>query len=290
MPCSFNKSWLLMSEFKDWLQPTSNPHDAYCSFCRKKFSLSNMGQPALRNHMKGQKHKAITKSQSSSINNFWNPSPLATNTPSTSNSKVVSTAASNTSISSSVVSSTPSNSSSIVLLNNAVTTMEIQWCLFAIKMNLSNRCTASAAQFFKFMVPNDANIENMSLGRTKVAYTIVHGIAPYVRKELLSELAKSPVYVACFDESLNKISTRGQMDIHVRFWVDNKVITRFLTFEFLGHATAANLVDSFNSALDCTDTSKLLQVGMDPSSSIPIFMLILKELRTKRENRILNHT
>ena len=58
---------------------------------------------------------------------------------------------------------------------------------------------------------------------------------------------KCNVYVACFDEALNKISQRGQMDIVVRFWdaSRNVVSTSYLNSTFLGHATAGDLEQKF---------------------------------------------
>ena len=41
-----------------------------------------------------------------------------------------------------------------------------------------------------------------------------------------------------FDESLNRTMHQKQLDLYVRYWNDGLVKTRFLTAEFLGHATA----------------------------------------------------
>lgn len=47
-----------------------------------------------------------------------------------------------------------------------------------------------------------------------------------------------------FDEAMNKVVQKGQMDIIVQYWneSDNKVQTRYLTSTFLGHATAKDLL------------------------------------------------
>ena len=44
------------------------------------------------------------------------------------------------------------------------------------------------------------------------------------------------------DESLNKKCQAKQMDIHVRFWEDDKVVTPYFGSQFLGHATANDMV------------------------------------------------
>ena len=45
----FNIDWLSRGEYKDWLLPEdSDPTKARCKICRKTFSLSNMGEKAVR--------------------------------------------------------------------------------------------------------------------------------------------------------------------------------------------------------------------------------------------------
>lgn len=54
-----------------------------------------------------------------------------------------------------------------------------------------------------------------------------------------------------------------QMDIHVRLWEGDQVITRYLTSTFMGHATSADLLEHFHEACDSLNLRKLLQVSMD---------------------------
>ena len=58
-------------------------------------------------------------------------------------------------------------------------------------------------------------------------------------------------YVISFDESLNKVLQKEQMDIIVRFWdkEKNKVSSRYLNSQFLGHTRAADLLQKFREAL-----------------------------------------
>ena len=52
----FNIDWLSRGEYKDWLlQEDSDPTTARCKICRKTFSLSNMGEKAVRSHAEGKK-------------------------------------------------------------------------------------------------------------------------------------------------------------------------------------------------------------------------------------------
>lgn len=85
-------------------------------------------------------------------------------------------------------------------------------------------------------------------------------------------------FVACFDESLNRIERKEQMDIAVRLWDINaeEVSSRYWDSVFLGHTRAVDLKNAFVGSLvghDKSDRdydvsrknifSKLLQVSMD---------------------------
>ena len=103
------------------------------------------------------------------------------------------------------------------------------------------------------------------MSKTKAAYTITHGLAPYFKENLDQDIQKCSGYVACFDEALNKISQRGQMDIVIRYWSEdaNQVATRYFYSVFLEHATAHDLQVKFTEGLSGLSLTKLVQVSMD---------------------------
>ena len=50
MAARFNLEWISKEEYKDWLLPEDSDNTkARCKLCRKTFSLSNMGEPSLKN-------------------------------------------------------------------------------------------------------------------------------------------------------------------------------------------------------------------------------------------------
>src|SRR6267154_5397540 len=110
--------------------------------------------------------------------------------------------------------------------------------------------------------------QKFTMSKTKAAYSIVHGLAPYFKEKLDEEITKCPIFVACFDEAFNRIAQRGQMDIMIRYWSEdnNQVSTRYLTSVFLGHATAADLQANFLEDLGGLSLPKLIQVSMDGRS------------------------
>ena len=59
----FSYDWLSDSEFKMLLVEVPGDNKlARCKYCKKSFSLSNMGRQALVSHGTGQKHQNIIKS------------------------------------------------------------------------------------------------------------------------------------------------------------------------------------------------------------------------------------
>lgn len=107
-----------------------------------------------------------------------------------------------------------------------------------------------ASHIFKCMFPNSEIAKTLRVGRTKLSYLISFGIAPVFKKNLLSELSGTE-FVICFDEALNAISQRNQMDLYIRYWMNekNEVSTRYLTSVFMGHTTAEDLKENFFEAI-----------------------------------------
>ena len=70
------------------------------------------------------------------------------------------------------------------------------------------------------MFPNSKIVKNFSSGKTKFSYAVCFGLAPYF-KGLLTKSMSNVEHVALFDGSFNKISKRGQMDMHVRYRDNN---------------------------------------------------------------------
>ena len=67
----FNTDWLSREEYKDWLLPEESDNTkARYKICKKTFSLSNMGETAVKNHAAEKKHanfcEIISKTESDS--------------------------------------------------------------------------------------------------------------------------------------------------------------------------------------------------------------------------------
>ncbi|KAH8027108.1 hypothetical protein HPB51_002262 [Rhipicephalus microplus] len=154
----------------------------------------------------------------------------------------------------------------------------------------SQKSQASAA-LFPLMFPTSEVAAKVQLGKDQVGYTVCHGIAPYFRNMLLSSLVNVPYLEVCFDEALNKVTQKQQMDVLIRYWdaADDSVKTRYRTSCFMGHTCAEDLASAFCQALEEIKGSKILQVSVDePNANFKFLRSLKEELRESDESHILD--
>ena len=96
---------------------------------------------------------------------------------------------------------------------------EIIWILKSICNGYSNRSCEQLNSTLKAMFPDSKIAEAFLMGRTKSMYLINHGLAPFFKSLLLSELNKSDILL--------------------------KVNVRFIGSTFFGHETLQNLLKHF---------------------------------------------
>lgn len=290
-----------------WVQPHKiNRYVALCKVCRTEFSIASMGQQALKSHSEGKKHRELVGSAGNNltVRSFFAVKHQA---PSSSVGLVASQLQSTSSVSclvpepvtSSVAApirepcATTSTSTTSTIQNkggqissfltkDAVTRAEALWCLETVMTHNSLRNAASCCTLFKTMFPDSDIAPGMKLQKSKIAYEITYGLAPYFANELLSVVRECRHFVISFDESLNKIAQRQQMDLIIRFWdlVENSVQTRYLTSVFLSRATASDLLKGLTSSLAGLELKKILQISMDgPNVNFKLLKLLKSELR-----------
>ena len=135
---------------------------------------------------------------------------------------------------------------------------EIIWILKSIGSGYSNRSCEQLNCTLKAMFPDSKITEAFSMGRTKSMYMINHGLAPFFKSLVLSELNKSGIFVFSFDESQNQVTQTCEMDVYVRFWnvTELKVSVRFIGSTFFGHGT-----QHFHEVTKKSDHSKLSDIN-----------------------------
>ena len=84
---------------------------------------------------------------------------------------------------------------------------------------------------------------------SKSMYVVNHGLAPYFKSVLKTNLHKADFLVYSFDESLDDVTQTTEMDLYVRYWdpIENRVKLRYCDSTFLGHGRHADLLNHFKS-------------------------------------------
>ncbi|XP_028297108.1 uncharacterized protein LOC114458926 [Gouania willdenowi] len=81
-----------------------------------------------------------------------------------------------------------------------------------------------------------------------------------------------------FDESLNETTKNKQLDVHVRFWDEGQVQSRYLGSQFMGHSTAQDLLSHLKECMDKLDLRHLVSISMDgPSVNWKLFDIFQKD-------------
>lgn len=168
--------------------------------------------------------------------------------------------------------------------NNADSRSELMLLFTAIKLNISARSLDSLSSLLPDICPDSDVAKKVSLGRTKFSYLLCFGVAPFLKEKLVSSIKGCSEFVIVFDESLNKISQRSQMDLLCRFWCNesNSVVTKYLTSVFLSHTTADDLLSAFCKGIQELDFGNLLAISMDGPNVNWSFLTKLVSLRKQK--------
>ena len=94
---------------------------------------------------------------------------------------------------------------------------------------------------------------------------ILYGLAPHFKSRLREAINSSIYYSLSFDESLNSVEQKCQLDVNVRFWNEcrNIVKTRYYDSKFLDRPNAENLFESIRDASNGLRQENFLQLAMD---------------------------
>ena len=86
----------------------------------------------------------------------------------------------------------------------------------------------------------------------ELSYILNYGLAPYFRGKLFDLLKQeygciTPKLTSCFDESINRISTRKELNVYLTYFDDAKSLVKqpYFGSQFMCRATSAEVLDSF---------------------------------------------
>ena len=91
------------------------------------------------------------------------------------------------------------------------------------------------------------------------------GIAPYYKSVALERIKECPCFVISYNKSLNPVTQTCEMDMLACYFdeTEERLKTRYLDSQFLGHGTSNDLKKSFNLSLKVLNENKSIQVGID---------------------------
>ena len=98
-------------------------------------------------------------------------------------------------------------------------------------------------------------------------------------------------YILLFDESLNKVTRKKQLDILIliRLWHHDQVKSRYFQSKFIGHASADDFVVHFSEATKDLNRNGFLQVSMDgPSVNWSFFNKIDRDIKEHQDAQLIN--
>lgn len=287
---TFNDNWISNPAVKDrngdslsvWCQRVNNDSSsAHCVVCSKTFSISNMGLAQIQAHADGKKHILNVGCRRGGQTFFKVHKPE----PSTSNelaSSIEPSVKSNENVESeqSTSSAAATCSTAVVSLvspkgphwipaslDDKVKQAEILLSLKLVSSNYSFHSYRDIVEVCKSAFLDSEIAKHMQLGETKVAYTVVHGLAPYFKTLFINDCrAGSGYYTIHFDETTTR-QVKKQLDLYISYWSEkwNKINTVYIDSVFLGHANADQIQEVMWKFIDeqNLNIAKLLQLSMD---------------------------
>lgn len=235
--CSFKHKWLSTKDYSWVRQFKGDKYKVLCSICNKIFDIGSMGESALKSHMKSDKHKSCEASVSGTATGAFF---VSKGNHDKERSKGFESSVEGT-VESMVVPLPPTvdvphtqarGQIASYLIKEDVSKAEILWTLRTVTAHNSNKSNEHITEIFKAMFPDSQIAAKFTCGEKMTAYMSVFGLSEHFIALLKEEV--NGCFAILFDESLNKKTQQQQMDIHIRYWKDNNVVTRYLGSEFLG--------------------------------------------------------
>ena len=108
---------------------------------------------------------------------------------------------------------------------------------------------------------------------------------------MIKSVKDSSFFAASFDENLNRIYQDEQIDVHIRYWDNEKglVKTNYLDSRFAFRPNADNHHDELHNALQSLPEKNMLQLSMDGSNTNwKVFELLFSYRSEKELSNLLN--
>ncbi|XP_050974815.1 uncharacterized protein LOC127170690 isoform X1 [Labeo rohita] len=229
--------------------------EAYCLLCKKAIKLGTLGVRALSSHAKSEKHLTAVKGleQTTAISQFCQASvgsTLPRQGPHCS-------------------SATPASDLRVAFGSEPTLRAEVLWVLHVVTRHQSYSANEEIGELFQTMFPDSDIAKSFRCGKDKTSYIARFGVADFIKRDLISKVTGPFVLM----------SKMKQLDLHVRFWESGQVQSRYLGSQFMGHATAEDLMKHVKECVDPLDLRNLVSISMDgPNVNFKCFELFQQEL------------
>ena len=284
-----------------WLESGKDSQHAKCRLCNKQIKIASGVRSSLASHIKGrthQEHVSVKSSSGRELNALYfsssdnaHPSPSSSSATSTESGSVSldqTTASTGGNHQSGSSVSTGGSSSQVVMEDSLMLSMktrmaEIRWAHKVVLAHMSFRSSLGIAELFQNMFSDSEIAKQFKMSKTKTTYLINFGLAPYYHSIVSKQLQLSPAYSLSFDESLNEVLQQQQMDVHVRYWAEGRVETRYWNSSFLYSGTADALSAQLEGEIREIDQMKLIHLAMDgPNTNWSILTTMQRERNEKQ--------
>lgn len=173
--------------------------------------------------------------------------------------------------------------------SNPALKAETCWAIKVASSHYSYKACENAGALFQAMFPDSDIAKQFTLGEDKVAYLTVFGIAPYFSSLLKTSARKESGYVLLFDECLNQEMEKCQFDVHLRFWNDSRVTSRYLTSFFTSHRTADSMYEKVETVCSDIGFRNLIQLSTDdPNGNGKLLTMARQNVEEQTGKKILN--
>ena len=299
----FQNEWLNHTKYPDWgwLRAVDGDNKSgHCVLCCRTFQLLQLGIGAVKSHHKGKNHMQKYNSgkiNGTTIGDFIAMKPTTSKTQQIEKNANISDTNSNTKAPDEIPSEPQQVKFKVPLdrdpnitkytLKPAVLQSEIKFTITAISSHNSNRSMETMARMFPKLFPDSEIAQTYQMGKDRIGYTSTYGVGQTLKDRIKVTVKNAAILSISYDEALNKIVQKNQMDIIFRFWdeKENKTITRYFTSVFLENGEAVTLSEALKEALPPGTLEKLLSISMDgPNVNWATLNLIKKDLQKTPES------
>ena len=129
----------------------------------------------------------------------------------------------------------------VMTISDQTTKAETILALKVVDSNYSYQSCDNIVSILQAMDPDSKVFKKMSMGESRVSYTISHGLLPYFKKKIVRAIQESPAYSLGTDAGTFKLHGLSKLvDIQIRFWDEGRgeVVDLFLDYHSVGHEPA----------------------------------------------------